>query len=554
MSAFLSPIFGAGWQCFDNQGRVLNGGFLNTYLAGSVSTPQATWTTSTQTVQNANPIQLTPAGRFAQEIWLQAGVGYKFVLTDSALNVIGTWDNLIGVNDTTASQTEWQATNLAATFVNATTFTVPGNQTNVYTVNRRVQASVSAGTVYGYVVSATYNAPNTTVVVVIDSGSLDSGLTIVNAGLLNATNPSVPQSYLRTGVTIGGAILLGKSASIAAAATTDLSTATGNEVHITGNGGPIASFGVVGAGAEFTLIFDSNPTVTNSASLLIPGAGSVTVAAGDVWRVVSEGAGNWRVTAATPTGFYPGSLPSGTILDYGGAAPPTGYLACDGSAVSRTTYSGLFTALGTTWGAGDGSTTFNVPDLRGKVTLGAGTAVVSEVQATSVAANAQVVSSNNAKWVTGQTVRVSSSGSLPTGLSAATDYFLVRVDATHVSFASTLANAQNGTVITITGGSGNLTITTAGAAAPSYAAHALAETGGEEKHAMSSTELLAFTLPHSHAQQTGSTSGTTGVNAGFTANVVGSSLSTQSSSPGTGGNAAANVMTTFGAVTKIIKT
>ncbi|MBM3556935.1 MAG: hypothetical protein FJX47_15435 [Alphaproteobacteria bacterium] len=67
------------------------------------------------------------------------------------------------------------------------------------------------------------------------------------------------------------------------------------------------------------------------------------------------------------------STPVGTILAYGGATIPSGWLDCDGSAISRSTYAALFTALGTTWGAGDGSTTFNLPDLRGRTAIGAGT-------------------------------------------------------------------------------------------------------------------------------------------------------------------------------------
>jgi len=65
-------------------------------------------------------------------------------------------------------------------------------------------------------------------------------------------------------------------------------------------------------------------------------------------------------------------LPSGMIMPYGGTSAPTGFLSCDGSAVSRTTYSALFTAIGTTWGAGDGSSTFNVPDLRAAFLRGTG--------------------------------------------------------------------------------------------------------------------------------------------------------------------------------------
>lgn len=63
---------------------------------------------------------------------------------------------------------------------------------------------------------------------------------------------------------------------------------------------------------------------------------------------------------------------TGTILAYGGSSVPSGYLDCDGSAVSRTIYAALFSAIGTTWGAGDGSTTFNLPDLRGRAVIGSG--------------------------------------------------------------------------------------------------------------------------------------------------------------------------------------
>lgn len=62
----------------------------------------------------------------------------------------------------------------------------------------------------------------------------------------------------------------------------------------------------------------------------------------------------------------------GMMFEFGGTSVPTGYLGCDGSAVSRTTYADLFTAIGTTWGAGDGSTTFNLPDFRRRVGVGSG--------------------------------------------------------------------------------------------------------------------------------------------------------------------------------------
>ncbi len=60
----------------------------------------------------------------------------------------------------------------------------------------------------------------------------------------------------------------------------------------------------------------------------------------------------------------------GFIFPYAGAAAPDGFLICDGAAVSRTTYSGLYTLIGDTYGAGDGSTTFNLPNLKGSVPAG----------------------------------------------------------------------------------------------------------------------------------------------------------------------------------------
>jgi microcystin-dependent protein len=62
--------------------------------------------------------------------------------------------------------------------------------------------------------------------------------------------------------------------------------------------------------------------------------------------------------------------PIGTVSMYAGATAPAGHLLCDGSAVSRTTYSALFAVLSTTYGAGDGTTTFNVPNLKGRVVVG----------------------------------------------------------------------------------------------------------------------------------------------------------------------------------------
>lgn len=68
------------------------------------------------------------------------------------------------------------------------------------------------------------------------------------------------------------------------------------------------------------------------------------------------------------------SPPVGTLIDWAGAiaSPPTNYLVCDGSAVSRAVYSGLYAVVGDAFGNGDGTTTFNLPDFRNKYSVGAG--------------------------------------------------------------------------------------------------------------------------------------------------------------------------------------
>lgn len=64
------------------------------------------------------------------------------------------------------------------------------------------------------------------------------------------------------------------------------------------------------------------------------------------------------------------AIPTGTFLPFGGTSAPSGFLLCDGTAYSRTTYAALFAVIGTAFGSGDGATTFNVPDLRGRAPWG----------------------------------------------------------------------------------------------------------------------------------------------------------------------------------------
>ena len=94
-------------------------------------------------------------------------------------------------------------------------------------------------------------------------------------------------------------------------------------------------------------------------------------------------------------------VPSGTIVAYGNTTAPAGWLVCNDAAVSRTTYARLFAIVGTSFGIGDGTSTFNVPDLRDRVPLGFGTNMSSLGAATTgIAASAVMASATKSGLTT----------------------------------------------------------------------------------------------------------------------------------------------------------
>lgn len=108
MAVNLSPVFGVAGQVFDNNGNPLSGGKIYTYAAGT-TTPQATYTTAAGSIAHTNPIILDSAGRVPSgEIWLTDGLAYKFVVKDSNEVLIGTYDNVIGINSNFVNFTNQQ--------------------------------------------------------------------------------------------------------------------------------------------------------------------------------------------------------------------------------------------------------------------------------------------------------------------------------------------------------------------------------------------------------------------------------------------------------------
>lgn len=108
------------------------------------------------------------------------------------------------------------------------------------------------------------------------------------------------------------------------------------------------------------------PVTLSKVSTVIAQLPVVTPLVGDQIILLDSATGQMRGRASQQSI----GNPPGTILTFGSPTPPTGYLNCNGAAISRTTYATLFAAIGTWWGVGDNSTTFNVPDMRGEFMRG----------------------------------------------------------------------------------------------------------------------------------------------------------------------------------------
>jgi len=137
-----------------------------------------------------------------------------------------------------------------------------------------------------------------------------------------------------------------------------VAAATGNSIIA----GTLGVTGVITAtgGVTGDVTGDITGAVTATSGSLATSVTAVTQTASDNSTKVATTA---YVDALT-------TIPAGCITQYGGSAAPSGWLLCGGAAVSRTTYSDLFDAIATLYGVGDDSTTFNLPDLQGKVPVG----------------------------------------------------------------------------------------------------------------------------------------------------------------------------------------
>jgi microcystin-dependent protein len=273
------------------------------------TTPQATYTDSAASTPNSNPIVLDSRGE--ANIWL-TGAAYKFKLTDA-------------------------------------------NGTEIWTVDNIAPPSTAV-------------APVFTTNVTISDDSPGPALLITQTGAgaaIRVQDESDPDASPFVVDSTG-------SVGIGIAAPANKLDVAGGAIQISTSGGTART--VISADSTdsiFSVNDDRNFTVkTNAATRLTVNSTAAT----STVPVVLPAAPTTTLQAATK-GYVDGltGAPAGIIMAFAGATAPTGFLSCNGATVSRTTYADLFAAIGTTWGAGDGSTTFRIPDLRGTFLRGSGT-------------------------------------------------------------------------------------------------------------------------------------------------------------------------------------
>lgn len=228
---------------------------------------------------------------------------------------------------------EWRDWGHTVTYATATTFTIATDVTSIYTTDRPIRCTDSS-TLYGYVQSSSYGAPNTTVTVVLDSGSLSASLSAVALGVEPSTI-SISSKSVRT----SAIVKLLKGADVASAAALTLGT-DGNYFDITGTTA-ITSIATLGVGTVVKLHFDDALTLTHHATdLILPSGANITTAAGDEAEFVEYASGDWRCTSYTrATGKSVVATATWNRLEYT-AAGTSSWTVPQGVSVARITLVG----------------------------------------------------------------------------------------------------------------------------------------------------------------------------------------------------------------------
>ncbi len=223
---------------------------------------------------------------------------------------------------------------------------------------------------------------------------IDVGIPPTNGSV---TNTMIALSTITADRIKNGNVLLAKAdfttgtgdGAAGAAATLKLSSEAGKDTSL--------GFGTRNAANVALVWIDSAAGVTSGLNLYDQASAYAPMASNLALQSAIQGG----TTAPVPI------VPAGSIIAWSGSSAPTGYLLCDGTAVSRTTYAALFAIAGTGYGVGNGSSTFNVPDLRDRMPLGKGTNNSTlGTQTGSMSASSVVTTASGTADFTGKTASV----------------------------------------------------------------------------------------------------------------------------------------------------
>ena len=312
MSVNLSPLAGAGWQFFDNNGLPLGAGLLYTYAAGT-STPQATYTTSAGSVANSNPIVLDASGRSANEIWLTTGQSYKFVLQTSAAVQIWSFDNISGINDITVAT----ATNLTVSGTLTASGTLTGSGfTNYFAAPPAIGGTTPAnGTFTNLTATVASTLPTAGQ---FDNSTSGATTAFVQRALGNLSSVTfIGTTQTLTNVVTGSLVYCTPTSNIILTLPLANSLPTGTQINfvninpstvqLVANGANVINF--IGSGASVSPYLSVNDTAT-------------LIWTGSVWNIIG-GSIEWQYQSArfgaslTSNGYQ--KLPSGLYMQWGQA-------------------------------------------------------------------------------------------------------------------------------------------------------------------------------------------------------------------------------------------
>ncbi len=187
------------FQFIDSNGNPVSGGTVEFYEPNGSSTPKAVYSDKTLTTSAGTSATLNALGMFSTELF---GSGdYYMVVKYADASTAYDMEYIEGEGSGNNAATEW-VESVTPTYIGATSFSVPGDLTSDFHVNRRIKTENTGGTVYSTIVSSAYTSL-TTVTVVNDSGTLDSGLSSVELGFLRADNISFPEWAVSSEVSSG---------------------------------------------------------------------------------------------------------------------------------------------------------------------------------------------------------------------------------------------------------------------------------------------------------------------------------------------------------------